>query len=110
MDMLDRASHRLKLRDLRLLLSVIETGGMAKAAAQHNLTQSGVSKAIADIEHTLNVRLLIALPVGSSRRCMVLHCASGAMPFSTICARASRKSNTLPIPQLASCGSAARKQ
>src|SRR5262249_38026159 len=43
--------------DLRLLLAVIDRGSMAKAAAYLNLTQSGVSKAIADIEHTLDVRL-----------------------------------------------------
>src|SRR3954451_11340787 len=53
----DRVSQRLKLRDLRLLLAVVEWGSMAKAAAQLNLTQSGVSKAIADMEHTLGVRL-----------------------------------------------------
>src|SRR5262245_47849549 len=57
MDLHDRAIHRLKLRDLRLLLAVIDRGSMAKAAAYLNLTQSGVSKAIADIEHTLDVRL-----------------------------------------------------
>jgi DNA-binding transcriptional LysR family regulator len=56
-DLHDRAIHRLKLRDLRLLLAVIDRGSMAKAAAYLNLTQSGVSKAIADIEHTLDVRL-----------------------------------------------------
>src|SRR5262245_65223696 len=56
-DLHDRAIHRLKLRDLRLLLAVIDRGSMAKAAAHLNLTQSGVSKAISDIEHTLDVRL-----------------------------------------------------
>jgi len=53
----ERVSQRLKLRDLRLLLSVAHWGSMAKAAAQLNLTQSGVSRAIADMEHTLGVRL-----------------------------------------------------
>jgi DNA-binding transcriptional LysR family regulator len=53
----DRVSHRLKLRDLRLLLAVVEWGSMAKAAAHLNLTQSGVSKAIAELEHTFGVRL-----------------------------------------------------
>ena len=57
MNLHDRVSHRLKLRDLRLLLAVVEWGSMAKAAAHLNLTQSGVSKAIADMEHTLGVRL-----------------------------------------------------
>jgi DNA-binding transcriptional LysR family regulator len=57
MDLHDRLSQRLKLRDLRLLLAVVERGSMVKAAAHLNLTQSGVSKAIADMEHTLGVRL-----------------------------------------------------
>ena len=53
----DRVGHRLKLRDLRLLLAVAEWGSMAKAAAHLNLTQSGVSKAITELEHTFGVRL-----------------------------------------------------
>jgi DNA-binding transcriptional LysR family regulator len=53
----DRITHRLKLRDLRLLLAVAEWGSMAKAAAHLNLTQSGVSKAIAELEHAFGVRL-----------------------------------------------------
>jgi DNA-binding transcriptional LysR family regulator len=57
MNLHDRVSQRLKLRDLRLLLAVVEWGSMAKAAVHLNLTQSGVSKAIADMEHTLGVRL-----------------------------------------------------
>ena len=57
MDLHERVSQRLKLRDLRLLLSVVQWGSMAKAAAELNLTQSGVSRAIADMEHTLGVRL-----------------------------------------------------
>ncbi len=54
----DRVRHRLKLRDLRVLLAVVEWGSMAKAAAHLNLTQSGVSKAISELERTLGVRLL----------------------------------------------------
>jgi LysR family pca operon transcriptional activator len=57
MDLHDRVGQRLKLRDLRLLLSVAQWGSMAKAAAHLNLTQSGVSRAIADMEQTLGVRL-----------------------------------------------------
>ena len=53
----ERVGRRLKLRDLRLLLAVAEWGTMAKAAAHLNLTQSGVSKAIGELEHTLGVRL-----------------------------------------------------
>lgn len=53
----DRISNRLKLRDLRLLIEVAERGSMAKAAAYLNMTQSGVSRAVADMEHALGVNL-----------------------------------------------------
>jgi DNA-binding transcriptional LysR family regulator len=58
MDLIDRVAHRLKLRDLRLLDAVVRTKSMARAAAQLNLTQPAVSKAIAELEHTVGVRLL----------------------------------------------------
>ena len=64
MSLHDRVSHRLKLRDLRLLLALDEWGSMAKAAAHLNLTQSGVSKAIAELEHTFGVRLYDRTPKG----------------------------------------------
>jgi DNA-binding transcriptional LysR family regulator len=60
----DRISHRLKLRDLRLLLALDEWGSMAKAANHLNLTQSAVSKAITELEHTLGVRLFDRTPKG----------------------------------------------
>jgi DNA-binding transcriptional LysR family regulator len=58
MTLIDRVSHRLKLRDLRLLESVIQYKSMARAAAHLNLTQPAVSKAISELEHTLGVRLV----------------------------------------------------
>lgn len=58
MDPEDRISSRLKVSDLRLLFAVVQLGGMAKAAAQLNISQPAVSKAIAALEHTLGVRLL----------------------------------------------------
>jgi DNA-binding transcriptional LysR family regulator len=64
MSLHDRVNHRLKLRDLRLLLALDEWGSMAKAAAHLNLTQSGVSKAIAELEHTFGVRLYDRSPQG----------------------------------------------
>jgi DNA-binding transcriptional LysR family regulator len=64
MSLHDRVSHRLKLRDLRLLLALDEWGSMAKAAAHLSLTQSGVSKAIAELEHTFGVRLYDRTPKG----------------------------------------------
>jgi DNA-binding transcriptional LysR family regulator len=58
MAMIDRVSHRLKLRDLRLLQAVVQWKSMAKAATHLNLTQPAVSKAIGELEHTLGVKLL----------------------------------------------------
>src|SRR6266540_731529 len=57
MNLHDRVNRRLKLRDLRLLLAVAESRSMAKAATRINLTQSAVSRAIGELEHTLGVRL-----------------------------------------------------
>src|SRR5262245_32246401 len=54
----DQIRRRLKLRDLDTLLAVAHWGSMAKAAAHLSVSQPAVSKAIADMEHTLGVRLL----------------------------------------------------
>src|SRR5262245_18534625 len=54
----DRIRRRLKLRDLDILMAVIQAGGMGKAANRLNMSQPAVSKAIADLEHALGVRLL----------------------------------------------------
>jgi DNA-binding transcriptional LysR family regulator len=58
MDLIDRVAHRLKLRDLRMLDTVVRWGSMAKAANQLNLSQPAISKAIAEMEHVLGVRLI----------------------------------------------------
>jgi DNA-binding transcriptional LysR family regulator len=54
----DRVRRRLKLRDVDILLAVIKTGSMGKAASALNMSQPAVSKAIAYLESTLGVRLL----------------------------------------------------
>ena len=54
----DRIGQRLKLRDLHILLSVVQRGSMAKAAAELAISQPAVSKAIADMEHAVGLRLL----------------------------------------------------
>ncbi|TCU72553.1 DNA-binding transcriptional LysR family regulator [Bradyrhizobium sp. R2.2-H] len=54
----DRIGRRLKLRDLQILLTVVERGSMAKAAAELAISQPAVSKAITDLEHTFGIRLL----------------------------------------------------
>src|SRR5438067_305180 len=50
--------RRLKLRDLHILLAVVQRRSMAKAAEDLAISQPAVSKAIADMEHTLRLRLL----------------------------------------------------
>src|SRR5687767_5635180 len=54
----DRIGRRLKLRDLHVLFTVAQSGTMAKAAERLAVSQPVVSQAIADLEHTLGVRLL----------------------------------------------------
>jgi DNA-binding transcriptional LysR family regulator len=54
----DRVRRRLKLRDVDILLAVIQTGSMCKAATALNMSQPAVSKSIAYLEQTLGVRLL----------------------------------------------------
>jgi DNA-binding transcriptional LysR family regulator len=58
MQWVDRVGRRLKLRDLHILLAVVERGSMAKAAADLEISQPAISKAIADLEHTFGLRLL----------------------------------------------------
>jgi DNA-binding transcriptional LysR family regulator len=54
----ERIGRRLKLRDLHVLLAAVEAGSMAKAARRLAVSQPVVSQAIADLEHTLGVRLV----------------------------------------------------
>ncbi len=54
----DRTKRRLKLRDLDILTTVIDTGSMGKAARRLNISQPAVSKAIAELERALGVRLV----------------------------------------------------
>jgi DNA-binding transcriptional LysR family regulator len=59
-----RIGRRIRLRDLHVLLTVVQCGSMAKAAQRLAVSQPAVSKAIADLEHTLHVRLLDRGPQG----------------------------------------------
>ena len=54
----DRVGRHLKLRDLHILLAVVQRGSMAKAAAELAISQPAVSKAISDMEHIFGLRLL----------------------------------------------------
>src|SRR5262245_37188032 len=64
MDWTDRIGRRLKPRDLHIFMAVIEQGNMAKAAERLAISRPVVSKTIADLEHTLGVRLLDRNPKG----------------------------------------------
>ena len=54
----DRIGRRIKLRDLHILLTVVQCGSMAKAASQLSVSNPFVSKAVADLERAVGVRLL----------------------------------------------------
>jgi DNA-binding transcriptional LysR family regulator len=54
----DRIKRRLKLRDLDILMAVIATGSMGKAANRLKISQPAVSKAIVELEDALGVQLV----------------------------------------------------
>jgi len=54
----ERLARRLKLRDLHTLQAVAQHGSMAKAASSLAITQSAISKTIAEMEHMPGVSLL----------------------------------------------------
>lgn len=59
-----RIGRRIRLRDLHILFAVIQSGSMAKAAAELGMSQPSVSEAMADLEHAIGVRLLDRSPHG----------------------------------------------
>jgi hypothetical protein len=61
----DQIGRRVKLRQLEVLFAVTECGTMGKAAERLRLSQPVISKAIADLEHVLGVRLLDRSPQGA---------------------------------------------
>jgi DNA-binding transcriptional LysR family regulator len=60
----DRIGRRIKLSDLHILIAVVQTGSMAKAAAQLAVSHPVISRSISDLERTLGVRLLERNPRG----------------------------------------------
>lgn len=53
----DHIGRRLRLRDLRVFFAVVQFGSLSKAAAQLRVSHPAVSQVIADLEHTLGIRL-----------------------------------------------------
>ena len=64
MNEIDRIERRIKLHDVRVLMSVVQAGSMAKAAKHLATSQPAVSRSIADLESALGVRLLDRSPQG----------------------------------------------
>jgi DNA-binding transcriptional LysR family regulator len=60
----ERIGRRLRLRDLHILLAVAKSGSMGRAASELAMSQPSVSKAIADLEHAVGLRLLDRSPQG----------------------------------------------
>ena len=58
MDWSDRIGRRIRLRDLHILLAVVQCKSLAKAAKQLAISRPVVSKVIADLEDVLGVTLL----------------------------------------------------
>ena len=64
MQVSDRIGRRMKLHDLHVLMAVAQAGSMNKAATLLNTGQSAISRSIADLEHTVGVRLVDRTPQG----------------------------------------------
>src|SRR5436190_20318528 len=58
MEWSERIGRRIRLRDLHILLAVVQCKSMAKAAEQLAISKPVISKVIADLERVLGVRLL----------------------------------------------------
>jgi DNA-binding transcriptional LysR family regulator len=64
MQLTDRIGRRLKLRDLHILLAVVQSGNMAKAARALSVSHPVISKAITDLERTVGHPLFDRTPHG----------------------------------------------
>jgi len=64
MDDSERIERRISLHEIRILISVVRAGSMGKAAQLLATSQPAISRAIADLEHALGVRLLDRTKVG----------------------------------------------
>jgi DNA-binding transcriptional LysR family regulator len=58
MQLSDRIGNRMKLQDLHVFMTVVQAGSMGKAAQILNTTQPNISRSVAELEHSLGVRLL----------------------------------------------------
>ena len=87
MQLSDRIGRRMKLHDLHVLMAVVQAGSMSKAAQLLHTTQPAVSRSIADLEHTIGVRLLDRAVTAPNRRNTAALCWTAAWPCSMTCAK-----------------------
>ena len=64
MDDIERIERRLRLHNVRVLMSAVEAGSMGKAAKLLHTSQPAISRAISDLEHALGVPLIDRSPQG----------------------------------------------
>src|SRR5262245_25892326 len=64
MQLRDRMGRRIKLQDIHVLMVVVQAGSMNKAAAVLSTRQSAISRSVAELEHSIGVRLLDRGPQG----------------------------------------------
>ena len=64
MQLSDRIGRRMKLQDLHVFMTVVQEGGMGKAARRLHTSQPAISRSIAALEHALGARLLDRTPQG----------------------------------------------
>jgi hypothetical protein len=96
----DQIGRRLRLRDLRVLFEVIQSGTLAKAAVQLRVSQPAVSQVIVDLEHALGVKLFDRSSRGVEPTLYArARCWRAGGLHSTNCGRGSGTSNSWPIPQ-----------
>jgi DNA-binding transcriptional LysR family regulator len=99
----EQISRRLKLRQLNVLLAVAQWGSMAKAADHLAISQPVVSKAIAELEHVVGVRLLDRGPYGVEPTLYGRALLKRSIAILMTSERASASSSSCPIRRQASC-------
>jgi len=97
MQLSERLGRRINLRPLHILRRVVQSGSMSKAAKSLAISTPVVSKTIADLEHSIGVRLLDRSAGVSRPRCMAgRHAAMEHGGVRRPAARASRRLSFWP--------------
>jgi molybdenum-dependent DNA-binding transcriptional regulator ModE len=90
--------------DVRVLMTVVQAGSMHKAAERLATSQPAVSRAIADLEHALGVRLLDRSPSGIEPTQYAHAIIKRKLAVFDELKQASKISNFSPIRRRVNCG------